>query len=378
MTLTRYVVSDLLRNPRRTLATVVGVALGVGLLCGVLFFVDGLSASMTDRAVAPLSIDMQRIVTDRTGSSLTLDQTLTIDTPSPTPTTLAAGERASVDLVITNTGVVAANEVTIRSLPATALRFVAGSALADGEPIEGVTDNPFAHGAGQTGHNLGTIQPGVVLAFRYTIEATDTVTLDDAAVTTSYSSRESVSPIGANQPPPVPLGELVHRVAQVDGVAYAFPLSLADLGPASLSAGDSTVAGPTKIIGIDGDDAARDDTIAVVEGRLSAEGAVVSAEAARELGAGVGDTVTIDLPDGSVLRLVVSGVADLSRSRALFSSRRGGDLETFDYVPNSVIVSATTFADTVQPAYERAMSERGTRLKAPPIREVTSSSNGRA
>ena len=63
--LARYVLADLARNPRRTLSTMLGVTLGVGLFCGILFFIDGLSASMTQRAFAPLSIDMQRIVTER-------------------------------------------------------------------------------------------------------------------------------------------------------------------------------------------------------------------------------------------------------------------------------------------------------------------------
>ena len=49
----RYVWADLVRNPRRTLSTVAGVLLGVGLSCAILFFVDGLSASMTQNAVAP-------------------------------------------------------------------------------------------------------------------------------------------------------------------------------------------------------------------------------------------------------------------------------------------------------------------------------------
>jgi hypothetical protein len=48
----RYVLADLWRNPRRTLSTMIGVTPGVGLFCGVLFFVDGLSAWMTQRAVA--------------------------------------------------------------------------------------------------------------------------------------------------------------------------------------------------------------------------------------------------------------------------------------------------------------------------------------
>ena len=59
----KYVWADLIRNPRRTLSTAVGVMLGVGLSCAILFFVDGLSASMTQRALAPLPIDMQRVLT---------------------------------------------------------------------------------------------------------------------------------------------------------------------------------------------------------------------------------------------------------------------------------------------------------------------------
>ena len=73
----RYVLLDLIRNPRRTLSTLIGVMLGVGLFCGVLFFVDGLSTSMTQRSVAPLAIDMQRIISKRIGSIVTLNQTIT-------------------------------------------------------------------------------------------------------------------------------------------------------------------------------------------------------------------------------------------------------------------------------------------------------------
>ena len=58
--LARYVIADLLRNPRRTLSTMVGVTLGVGLFCGVLFFVDGLSASMTARVWCPTSCNSVR------------------------------------------------------------------------------------------------------------------------------------------------------------------------------------------------------------------------------------------------------------------------------------------------------------------------------
>jgi hypothetical protein len=68
----------------------------------------------------------------------------------------------------------------------------------------------------------------------------------------------------------------------------------------------------------------------------------------------VGDTILVDLPEGTTVDHVVSGVDDLSRARSLFSSRRGGDLETFIYVPHSVIVSPEVFAATVFPAFDRA------------------------
>src|ERR1700737_2802490 len=60
--LASYVRRDLLRNPRRTLAALAGVTLGVGLFSGVLFFIDGSGASMTKRALAPLALDMQRVI----------------------------------------------------------------------------------------------------------------------------------------------------------------------------------------------------------------------------------------------------------------------------------------------------------------------------
>ena len=111
--LTRYVLADLIRNPRRTLTTMVGVTLGVGLFCGVLFFVDGLSASMTARAVAPLPIDIQRIVTERVGGAIALSQGFDANG------VLATGARARVELEVRNPSPVAGHEVTVRSRPGT-------------------------------------------------------------------------------------------------------------------------------------------------------------------------------------------------------------------------------------------------------------------
>ncbi|MEO5711698.1 MAG: ABC transporter permease [Nocardioidaceae bacterium] len=362
--LARYVVADLLRNPRRTLSTMVGVTLGVGLFCAVLFFVDGLSASMTQRAVAPLPIDMQRIVTERVGGALTLDQTF------DTPGTVSPGARGKVLLEVRNTSDVAANEVVVRSIPDGALRFLPGSATLDRTPVTSVDDNPFAHGPGVIGLNIGTVPPGGVRHLSYGVEALAGTGLSNATVSATYSSRESVRPVAANERSAVPLDELAHQVSILDGVADASQLSFADLGVRTLSSGDTVVGGAAKIFGFDADYAARDRTVKVLEGKLTASGAVLSAEAAQTMGASIGDRVTVTLPDTSKLDLTVSGIADLSRARSLFSSRRGGDLETFVYTSSSVIVTPKIFAGTVLPAYERAATTRGARLKTPPVREV--------
>ena len=258
--LARYVVADLVRNPRRTLSTMVGVTLGVGLFCGVLFFVDGLSASMTQRAVAPLPIDMQRIVTGRTGVDLVLTQSFD---PGGTVT---AGDRAQVQLEIHNGGSVPANEVTVRSAPGGALRYVTDSAEIDGTVVTGYDDNPFAHGSGRTGFNLGTVQPGETRRIVYLVEAQGPGTLDDTTVTSAFSSRESVNLVAANEPAQVALDQLARAIAQVDGVAYAGQLSFADLGSGTLSSAGVAATGPVKVFGFDADYADRDDTIRIVAG----------------------------------------------------------------------------------------------------------------
>ena len=362
--LSRYVVADLLRNPRRTLSTMVGVTLGVGLFCSVLFFIDGLSASMTQRAVAPLAIDMQRIVTERVGGALTLEQDF------DKPGTIAAGDRAQVRLEVRNTSEVAANEVVVRSVPAPELRYVPDSATLDGAAATGSKSNPFAQGPGEIGLNLGTIPPGAVRRLTYDVDATAESGLSNATVKATFSSRESVRPVGANQRSSVPLDELAHRIALLDGVAHASQLSFADLGLNALSANGTTVSGAAKIFGFDADYASRDTSVRLVDGELTETGGVFSSEAAKTLGLALGDQATVNLPDGSRLDLTVSGIADLSRARSLFSSRRGGDLETFVYTSSSVVVSPNVFAGTVLPAYERAATTRGERLKTPPVREI--------
>ena len=362
--LVRYVIADLVRNPRRTLSTMVGVVLGVGLFCGVLFFVDGLSASMTQRAVAPLPIDMQRIVTKRVGGTIVLSQKI------GTPGALVSGSRSRVDLELEITSAVAANEVTLRSQPDGNLRYVAGSATVDGAPLAGFADNPFSHGPGKTGYNLGTVEAGQRRRITLLVEAAGDAQLTDATLRTSYSSREAVTPIAANAPPSVALDGLVASIAKVPGVERAGQLSLGDLGAEAFSSGGTVASGQARIFGFDAEYARNDQTIKIVSGAVTPDAAVLSAEAATALGVGIGETVTVKLPDGSTLVVTVGGVADLTRARSLFSSRRGGDLEAFVYTRNAIIVSPELFATKVLPAYERAATTRGARLKSPPVREI--------
>ncbi len=362
--LARYVWADLTRNPRRTLSTMVGVMLGVGLSCAVLFLVDGLSASMTQRAVAPLPIDMQRVLTDPVGGDLRLDQEINPAGPVQTGTVVR------VRLVLHNAGAVAANEVVVRSEPPAGLAFVAGSATLDGDPIDPGDDNPFATGPARVGMNIGTVEAGTTRTFEY--EATATMAADPSTVLfrSTVSSREAVTPVDANAADPVDLTQLAIDIAALDGVAFAEQLSFADLPPNSLSSDGTTDPGAVRVFGFDPGYIDHDDTIQIVQGSHVAGAALLSAEAASKLGVSIDDTVSFELPDGTQTDVSISGIVDLSRARSLFASRQGADFETFLYVPNAVVVDSATFADAVVPAYERAATERGERVKSPPVREI--------
>ena len=103
-------------------------------------------------------------------------------------------------------------------------------------------------------------------------------------------------------------------------------------------------------------------SVRVTAGSLEPGLAVLSAEAARSLGAGTGSTVALSLPGGATpLRLPVSGVADLGRATALFSSRGAKTFEDVVYVPHSVIVDRATFDGRIVPAFQAAVAARAGR-----------------
>ena len=341
---------------------------------------------MTQRALDPLAIDMQRIVTEGAAGTLTLTQSF----PERSNGNLERGSRTRIDIHIVNGSEVPNHDVTIRSVPDGSLRYVPGSAVRDGVRLETLTaagtaeespsENPFASGPARRGTNIGSLEAGQEARLSYLVEANVDTKIDDRAVVTAFSSRESASPSMANQRPPESLGALRRAIAEVPGVARTSELSIADLGPNSLDSNGATVDGAVKVFGFDDRYAAADPTVRIVDGTLEPSPdspgtktlltAGLSSEAASELALGIGDTMSVSLPDSTTVNVRISAITDLSEARSLFSSRRGGDLETFIYAPYSVVLSPTDFADAIFPAFERAATAGSGRLKNPPIREV--------
>ena len=363
--LARYVWRDLVRNPRRSLAALTGIALGVGLFSAVLFFIDGSSASMTQRAVAPLPIDMQRVLTAPLGGRLHLTESVE---PSGQ---ISPGQPVTVHLQLVNDSTSAANEVVLRSEPQAGLTYVAGSATVAGSPIEAGPENPFARGAAKTGYNVGTISPGSSVEASYVVESPRPMATNDGlAFRTSFSSREIVTPVRANAPDPMGLRELAGRMAGIDGVAAADQLSFVDLPAGSVSTDGPRLSEGVRLFGFDAGYVQRHDDIHLVGGEVAPEAALISAEAAKALGAAVGDTITLAVPGvPQPLRLTVSGEVDLRQARSLFFSRQGSNLEDFLYTPNSVVIDPAMFEQDVVPALLSESATRGSSRNLP-VREV--------
>src|SRR3954451_25429197 len=89
----RYAWRELVRNPRRTLAGLAGVTGGIALFSAVLFFAAGSRATMTRRAIAPLALDMQRVLSAPLGGRLRFQQRLVASAA-----TVSKGQTATIEL----------------------------------------------------------------------------------------------------------------------------------------------------------------------------------------------------------------------------------------------------------------------------------------
>ena len=366
MNLAGYALRDLLRNPRRTLSSGVGVVVGVGLFAAVLFFIDGSGASMTRRAVAPLTLDMQRVLTAPLGGGIRFEQKLGSEA-------LGAGATTLVTLAVTNDGLAPAHEVVIRYVPNAAWSYVPGSTSLDRRAVEDVDGgNPLFQGDAGTGLNIGTVEPDESRQITYEVQATKEVSSTaDLPAQATISSREAIAPVRANEPSATALPALAEQVGRLPGVRSADALVFVDMAPGSISANGASVPGPVKLFAFGSEYQAHYPSIRIQSGSIRQGGVLISAETARDLTVGLGDTVTLALPGGAPpLTLTVSGVTDLSLARPLFESRESGTLEKFRYVPYSVVVDPSVYRSHVEPAFEVAAAARESTITTLPLEEL--------
>ncbi|MEA2234280.1 MAG: putative transport system permease protein [Solirubrobacteraceae bacterium] len=361
-----FVWRELVRNPRRTLASLAGIVLGVGLFSAVLFFVDGSGATMTQRAIAPLALDMQRLLSSPLGGDLRLTQRV-----SARGRSLRRGQRATVTLTVLNSSAVPANELVVQDEPAAALAYVHGSMRRDGARLPDVgAASPLAQGVAGSGLNIGTLGPGSKVTFTYRVRARWALR-DVAALRPQgrVSTRENVVPVQANAPANLTAQDLSARIARIPAVVAADALSFADLPEGALKAGGARIADPVRVFAFDERYQRRYPSIRLASGGFGS--ALLSAEAARTLGAGPGSTVQLSVPGrAQPLSLPVSGVTDLARAKPLFYSRKTSKLEDFIYVPDSIVVSPEIFRREILPAFQLANARRGSSLKSLPVSEV--------
>ena len=312
---------------------------------------------------------MQRVLTAPLGPGLRLEERLAARGP------LRRGERARLALAVRNLGASRANEVVVNDRLPPELEYVRGSARRGGAPVPDVGGHsPFAHGPAQIGRNVGSVPPGASVELSYEVRARRPIA--DAArlaLGGRISSREDIVPHPANPPPPASLEQLRERIGRLPGVGAADELAFAELSPGSLRSASRSVERPVKVFGFDRAYLEHYPAIRLAAGSPASGSALLSPEAARALGARPGSTVVLRLPGGvRPLRLRVGGVADLSRARALFDSRKATKLEDFLYVPDSVVISPRLFEREVVSAFRRAIAARGRALgvKSPPTLEV--------
>ena len=361
-----YIWRDLVRNPRRTVAALIGIALGVGLFSGVQFFSDGSRATLTKRALAPLALDVQALLRAPLGRSLQFTQRL------EAPASLGQGAQAQVVLTVANHASVPANEVVVNDEPVLPLAYLPGSFTVDGAAVPDVDGRiPIAQGIGHTGLNLGTVPAGKTVVLTYRVSATSAIpATTELTLQGRISTRENVVPLAANAPAPVTQSQLRDRLRAIAGVTAADELSAVDLPAGSVQAGRATIADPVRLFAFDAAYQQHYPSIRIAAGSLRPDAAAVSAEAARALGVRPGGTVTVTLPGGTALTLPVSAVVDLSRARPLFYSRKSNKLEDFLYVPQVVVLPPSVFEQKVLPAYAAIASTEGTVARSLPTAEV--------
>jgi putative ABC transport system permease protein len=370
-----FVLRDLWRNPRRTLASLVGVTLGAGLFTGLLVFIDATGATMTKRAIEPLALDIQSVLNAPLGLRLRFEERMTAPTP------LRLGQDATFRLTVSNDTAEPVHEVVINDEPPPPLSYVPGTTNLDGKPIGDKNgQSPLAQGLARTGLNLGTVSPGERIELSFVARANEPVpSPTKLRLRGTVSSREDPVPLAANGSRPLGQERLQTMIRSIKGVAYADALSFVDLPPGTVHIEGTrdgrperkAIEGPVRVFAFDAEYQQHYPSIRIVNGAFGESSAMISAEMAHALGLQPATAVSMQLPAGSTtVRLKVGGVVDLSRAEPLFTSRKARKLDEFLYMPFAVQIPLSTFRDTILPAYQKASAVRGTIEKNLPVSEV--------
>jgi putative ABC transport system permease protein len=357
-----YTLRDLWRNPRRTLASLAGVVLAVGLFSGIAFFVDSSAATMTAHAIAPVALDMQVDLSAPLASPLAVTETSVMAGP------LAAGETSAIRLVVTNRSSRPSTGVVVRDQPPQGLAYVAGSTTVNGHPVADA-----ASGSTLTaGVSLGDLPPNGQVVVSYTTKAAaalpSTLALPFAA---SVTSTEQPAPGVANAPAAPNVDTLRRDISALNGVSAVDRLGVVDLPAGSLAVGATTLAAPLKVFAFDPSFLSRHSLVRVTSGSFAAGSALLSPDAARQLGGVTTGAVELKVPGRvAALTLPVSGIADFSRADPLFASRSADNQGEFAAVPNVLVVSTAVFEQTILPALRVDAAAAVPVLKTAPVVEL--------
>jgi putative ABC transport system permease protein len=370
-----FALRDLWRNPRRTAASLVGVTLGAGLFTGLLVFIDATGATMTKRAIAPLALDIQSVLTTPLGRRLRFEERVN----SPTP--LRSGQHATFTLTVTNDTSAPVHEVVINDEPSPPLSYVQDSTKLNGASIADKNgQSPLAQGLARTGFNIGTVSPGERINLSFVARANQFVpSPTKLRLAGTISSREDLAPHLANGPPLLSQEQLRAKIRAVNGVANADALSYVDLSPGTVHVEVTrdgrperkTLDRPVRVFAFTSEYQQHYPSIRVVQGAFSDSSAMASVELTGSHGLPPGTVISMKLPGrSSGLRMRVGGLVDLSRAEPLFASRKARKLDEFLYMPFAVVIPPRTFRDAIVPAYQAASATQGTIEKNLPVSEV--------
>ncbi len=358
-----YSLRGLVRNPRRTLASVVGVALGVGLFASIAFFVDSSAASMTRRAIAPLPLDMRVVLNSPLASAITLKETVA------GPPALAPAQTATVTLAVTNEGTRPATGVVVKDEAPRPLTYVPGSTQLNGRPFP---DDEDLKSRIFSGIVLGTLAPKATTTVTYVARATAPVeSIRALALNGTVTTREYPVPTNANGPRAVTLDELTPAVTRLQDVTTVDGLAYIDLPVGTLRSTAVALPQPIRIYAFDPSYRAHYPSFLLTAGTFAPGAALLSVEASQALRASPGATIQLVIP-GRIPPLVlpVSGVADLSASAELFNSRVPDSLGDFIYVPHVVVVPPAVFEADILPGLRVDAGSPTRVLKNAPFMEI--------